>query len=69
LALVEFGDNFDAASSEVYRFHAGMGDSTRLFRKADRLTTDILLTGKRVRPYLAGIETKAVVRDNPIPVS
>jgi hypothetical protein len=65
LGLVEFADNFEWPS-EVYRFHAGMGDSTRLFRKADRLTTDILLTESGTA-YLAGIETKAVVRDNPIP--
>jgi hypothetical protein len=65
LGLVEFGDNF-RWPSEVYRFHAGMGDSTRLFRKEDRLTTDILLT-ETGTAYLAGIESKAIVRENPIP--
>jgi hypothetical protein len=65
LGLVEFNDNFQWPS-EVYRFHAGMGDSTRLFRKADRLTTDILLTESGTA-YFAGIELKAAVRDNPIP--
>jgi hypothetical protein len=64
LGLVEFGSNFDWPS-EVYRFHAGGGESTRVFRKADRLTTDILLT-EGGTGYFAGVETTAVVRDNPI---
>jgi hypothetical protein len=65
LGLVEFGDNFQWPS-EVYRFRAGMGDSTRIFRKADRLTTDILLTESGTA-YLAGIEMKTAVRENPVP--
>jgi hypothetical protein len=65
LGLVEFGNNFQYPS-EVYRFHAGGGESTRVYRKADRLITDILLT-ETGAAYFAGKEVTAVVRDNPIP--
>jgi hypothetical protein len=64
LGLVEFASNFEWPS-EVYRFHAGGGESTRLFRQSDRLITDILLT-QGGTSYMAGSETTAVVRDNPI---
>ena len=64
LGLVEFSSNFEWPS-EVYRFHAGGGESTRVYRKADRFITDILLTESGTA-YLAGTEATAVVRDNPI---
>jgi hypothetical protein len=64
LGLVEFAPNFEFPS-EVYRFHAGGGESTRLYRKADRFISDILLT-EGGAAYLAGSEVTAVVRDNPI---
>jgi hypothetical protein len=65
LGLVEFSSNFEWPS-EVYRFHAGGGESTRVYRKADRFITDILLTESGAA-YFAGTEVTAVVRDNPIP--
>jgi hypothetical protein len=64
LGLVEFSSNFEWPS-EVYRFHAGGGESTRLYRKSDRFITDILLT-QGGTAYMAGTETTAVVQDNPI---
>jgi hypothetical protein len=64
LGLVEFSPNFEWPS-EVYRFHAGGGESTRLYRKADRFITDILLT-EGGAAYMAGNEVTSVVRDNPI---
>jgi hypothetical protein len=64
LGLVEFPPNFEWPS-EVYRFHAGGGESTRVYRKADRLITDILLTQSGTA-YFAGSEVTSVVRDNPI---
>ncbi len=64
LGLVEFAANFEWPS-EVYRFHAGGGESTRVFRKSDRFISDILLT-EGGAAYLAGSEVTAVVRDNPI---
>ena len=64
LGLVEFASNFEWPS-EVYRFHAGGGESTRLYRKNDRLITDILLT-QGGTAYMAGSEVTAVVRENPI---
>jgi hypothetical protein len=65
LGLVEFNNTFEWPS-EVYRFRAGKGDSTRLYRKADRFITDILLTESGT-VYMAGTEVAAVVRDSPIP--
>jgi hypothetical protein len=62
---VEFNNTFEWPS-EVYRFHAGRGDSSRLYRKADRLITDILLTESGAA-YLAGTEVAALVHDSPIP--
>jgi len=64
LGLVEFAANFEWPS-EVYRFHAGGGESTRLYRKSDRFISDILLT-EGGAAYLAGSEVTAVVRENPI---
>jgi hypothetical protein len=64
LGLVEFASNFEWPS-EVYRFHAGGGESTRVYRKNDRLITDILLTQSGAA-YMAGSEVTAVVRENPI---
>jgi hypothetical protein len=64
LGLVEFSSNFEWPS-EVYRFHAGVGESTRLYRQSDRFISDILLTESGAS-YLAGSEVTAVVRDNPI---
>ena len=61
---MEFASNFEWPS-EVYRFHAGGGDSTRVYRQADRFISDILLTQSGAS-YLAGSEVTAVVRDNPI---
>ncbi len=65
LGLVEFASNFEWPS-EVYRFHAGGGESTRIYRKPDRFITDILLTQSGTA-YFAGTEVTSVVRDNPIP--
>jgi hypothetical protein len=65
LGLVEFSSNFEWPS-EVYRFHAGGGESTRLYRQSNRFITDILLT-QGGTSYMAGTEATAVVADNPIP--
>jgi hypothetical protein len=65
LGLIEFSNNFEFPS-EVYRFHAPGGESTRVYRKADRFITDVLLT-EGGTAYMAGCEVTAVVRDNPIP--
>ncbi len=65
IGLVEFDNTFQWPC-EVYRFHKGGGESTRIYRKADRLITDILLT-ETGTSYFAGSEVTSVIRDNPIP--
>jgi len=66
LGLIEFTDSF-AYPSEVFLFRArNGGKSERVFRKANRAITDVLLT-KSGTAYLAGTEATGTIHDSPVP--
>ncbi len=65
VGLIEFTNNFEWPS-EVYRVDGHSGKSTRIFRRADRAISDVmLLPGGTV--YLSGIQSTGVVHNSPIP--